>query len=293
MAVTRLDIFDDDAIVLHFGGPNGISAQTLAEALLGFAEASVAISSTIDPGSEIEIVVEATGSGSFRTTVRRIKKNYGGLLAIGSTIFWGVVTNIIYDAAFKHDDKPIVIVTTDEVIIQHGDKTVVVPRRIHEETQKAKRNPKVASSLTRTFAALEADDKVTDFGITGSLSDREPVIKIPRKDFPAVVHFPQVVTEPPEPRTRKERARLVVLKAWLNASKRKWSFEWNGVPVSAPIRDQSFLDSLDRREVLFGHGDVLDVEIEYSQTYDVSGGVFINDPHSFVVTRVIRKVPKD
>src|SRR3569623_303977 len=258
MAVIRLDSLESDSLVLHFGGATSINAHTLAEALLGFADASIAISATIDPGSSIEIVVEATGPGSFRTRVRRIRKDYGGLIAVGGTIFWGVVTNLIYDAAFKSDPKLDIVVNTDEVIITHGNDTVIVPRKVHAEAEKAKKNPRVQSALTRTFNALAADEEITDFGITGSLGDSEPLVRIPRTDFPPVVYFPDVSLDGPEERIRKEKARLIVLKPWLNHSKRKWSFEWNGIPLSAPIHDTDFLDRLDRREVLFGRGDVLD-----------------------------------
>ena len=90
MAIIRLGDFQDDTIVLHFGGSSGsIDAYTLADALTGFADTVLAVSATIDPGTEIEILVEATGPGSYRTKIRRIKKDYGGLLVIGGTVFWG------------------------------------------------------------------------------------------------------------------------------------------------------------------------------------------------------------
>ena len=90
MATLRFDDFENDTIVLHFGGAEGsIDAYTLAGALIGFADMARAISATVDPGTDIEILVEATGPGSYRTRIRRIKKGYGGLLAIGGTVFLG------------------------------------------------------------------------------------------------------------------------------------------------------------------------------------------------------------
>lgn len=84
----------------------------------------------------------------------------------------------------------------------------------------------------------------------------------------------------------RHRARLFVLKAWLNHAKRKWAFEWDGQPVSAPIADSDFLDALDRRALLLGAGDALDVEITFTQSYDKILGVWINDPTSYLVTKV-------
>jgi hypothetical protein len=294
MAIIRLDEFHDDTIVLHFGGSSqSIDAYTLAEALTGFADTALAVSATIDPGTEIEILVEATGPGSYRTQIRRIKKDYGGLLAVGGTVFWGVVSNVVYDATLKKaDPKPEITVSSDEVIIKHGNDTIIVPRKVHEATEHVKKNPAVQRGLSKTFAALDADEKVTDFGITSSLKDPEPLIRIPRADFPAIVTFEAATEDQPKERTVKERARVIVLKPWLNHSKRKWSFEWNGVPISAPIADKDFLDKLDRREVLFGSGDALDVEFTFKQNYDTALGVWVNDPNSFVVTRVIRPMPR-
>jgi hypothetical protein len=85
---------------------------------------------------------------------------------------------------------------------------------------------------------------------------------------------------------------LFVLKAWLNHAKRKWSFEWNGEPVSAPITDAIFLDQVDRREVLLGAGHALDAELTFKQNYDATFGVWINDPASFVVSRVRKAIPR-
>lgn len=296
MATIRLDAFSQDTIVLHFGGEAGsIDAYTFANALIGFADTAYAVNTTIDPGQEIEIIVEATGPGSFRAVIRRLKKSYGGTLStIAQTVFWGVVANVIYDATLKKDDPVQIVINTNEVIIKHGHDTIIVPRSIHDASENAKKNPGVQKAIKRTFETLEKDTSVTEFGVTASVSDPRPLLTIPRADFAfaagpvAVVDF----EDQPQERTRSERARLLILKAWLNHAKRKWSFEWNGVPISAPISDRSFLDRIDRREHLLGAGDALDVEITYKQTFDSELGVYVNDQNSFVVSRVIKPVPR-
>jgi hypothetical protein len=89
-----------------------------------------------------------------------------------------------------------------------------------------------------------------------------------------------------------ESARLLVTKPWLNYARRKWSFEWNGVPISAPITDREFLDRIDRHEVTFGAGDALDVEISYRQTFLPELGIYENDNTSYVVSKVVRAVSR-
>jgi len=297
MATVRLDAFSHDTIVLHFGGPEGtIDAHTLANALIGFADTAYAVNAAIDPGQEIEIIVEATGPGSYRTVLRKLKKGFtGGVLSgIAGTILWNVVSNVIYDATLKGaDPQPQITINTTEVIIKHGNDTIIVPRVVHDAAENVKKNPAVREGVRKTFDTLEADPHVKDFGITGSISDPRPLISIPRSEFRFAVAPIVELEEQPLERIRKERARLIILKAWLNHARRKWSFEWNGVPLSAPVADKDFLDRLDRREHLLGSGDALDVEITYRQRFEAALGVYVNDPASFVVSRVIRPVPRE
>ena len=174
-----------------------------------------------------------------------------------------------------------------------GGKTYVVPRVIHEATENAKKNPDVQEGLRRTFEPLQRDERVTEFGLTGRMDDAVLKLRIPREDFPRVLEAVTVFQQDTKERTVRETARLVILKAWLNHAKRKWAFEWNGVPVSAPIADRDFLDRIERREILLGAGDALDAEITFKQRYDAALGVFVNEQNSFVITRVIRPVPRD
>ena len=193
MATLRFDDFENDTIVLHFGGAEGsIDAYTLAEALIGFADMARAISATVDPGTDIEILVEATGPGSYRTRIRRIKKDYGGLLAVGGTVFWGIVSNYIYDNYIKNDPPPQVTVNADGTVVKTGKYTIIVSAAVHSGTEHAKQNPAVQSGLAKTFAALEADENVKDFGVTGSLTDPEPKFIIPRAEFPRIAQRPAV-----------------------------------------------------------------------------------------------------
>jgi hypothetical protein len=182
-------------------------------------------------------------------------------------------------------------VNADGTIVKAGKYTIIISPAVQTGTEHAKQNPAVQSGLAKTFAALEADENVNDFGITGSIND-EPKFTIPRAEFPRIAQRPIRPEQEPQTRSTKRRARLFVMKAWLNHAKRKWSFEWNGEPVSAPISDIAFLDQVDRREILLGAGDALDADITFKQDHDKTLGVWINDPASYVVTKVLRAVPR-
>lgn len=294
MAEVRLEEFRGETIVVHFGGErSSINIYTLTQSLAGFADAARVISALIDPGHEIEIVVEATGAGSFRTVVKRLRKDYGGLFSIVGTVFWGIVVNVIYDKYVKQESPPVVIVSAGEVVIKIGDQQIIVPRHVHDAAENAKKDPEVDRCIRRTFEPLQRDPKVSGFGLTTNLETPEMPLYIPRSEFPRFTRDLVIPVESLTERAGHATARLVILKAWLNHAKRKWSFEWNGIPVSAPIKDQAFLDAIAQRKHLIGAGDALDVEISFNQAFDEKLKVFVTDPSSYVVTKVIAHVPKE
>ena len=61
----------ENTFVIHFGSNfHRINAYTLASALFGFADAAKAANSIINPGYEIEVVVEALSEGSFKAWIQ-------------------------------------------------------------------------------------------------------------------------------------------------------------------------------------------------------------------------------
>jgi hypothetical protein len=86
----------------------------------------------------------------------------------------------------KPSDPPQITINTSEVILKVGRDTFIVPRNVYDASQNAQKNPAVEKGVRRTFRTLEADKAVTDFGITSSITDPQPLIQIPRVDFPAL-----------------------------------------------------------------------------------------------------------
>jgi len=286
--------FDRDQVVIHFGGSiASVDAYTFANSLIAFADTVRAVNAVINPGQDIEIRLEAQGPGSYRAVIRRIRKGVGGFFSRGAeSIFWGIVATLIYEHVIKHDPDVKVIVKTEEVIIEHGGDRVIVPRNVYEAMPNVRKSPEVQRNLSRTFKTIESDEAITNFGLTTNIDDAEPVLLIPRDEFVELSEFDLTVEDHEKIKNREETVRLLILKAWLTHSSRKWSFEWNGVPISAPIKDDDFLDKIDRREYLIGSGDALDAILSYRQSYDESLGLYINDPNSFVIKRVIKPVPR-
>jgi hypothetical protein len=287
--------FEGDTIAIHFGGlAANIDAYTFANSLVAFADAVHAVDALLNPGEIIELHLVAQGPGSYRAVLKRVRKGLPGIFSRGiENVIWGIIATLVYENVIKNDPAPKILVTTSEVIIEHGKDKIIVPRDAYDALPNVRKNPEVHDNLARTFRALENDEQVTNFGLTAKIDDPDPIVLVPREKFKEFI-APLLPAESPEKvRQREERARLVILKAWLTHGKRKWSFEWNGVPLSAPISDDEFLNGIDSREYLIGSGDALDVILTYRQQFDEQLGVYVNDPNSFRVTRVIRPVPRD
>jgi hypothetical protein len=294
MGIVDLREFKGDQVVIHFGGAlTSVDAYTFANSLVAFADTIRSVNAIVNPSQSIEIRLESLGAGSFRAVIKRIAKGLGGFFSrVAEAVFWGIIATLIYENIIKDDPHVQISVRTDEVIIQKGGDKIIIPRNVYDQMPNVRANPEVQKNLSRTFQVLENDEAIQNFGLTPKLTDPEPLIQVPREDFPSLSSPPQLVEGDPRRRERTENARLVILKAWLVPGNRKWSFEWNGVPLSAPIKDEGFLDRLARREYLIGHGDALDVRLRYQQEYDDSLGIYVNDPHTFEIVEVLAAISR-
>lgn len=297
MGTVNIGELGGDQIVIHFGGAlTSVDAYTFGNSLIAFADTVRAVNAVLNPEQNIEVRVEAIGPGSFRAVVKRLKKGLGGFFARGAeTVFWGIIATLIYENLIKHDPQTSIKIEPDEVIIEKNGDRIIIPRNVYDHMPPVRSNPAVQRHLSRTFQVIEEDPAIENFGLTHDLRDEKPLVQISRAEFPYLAAPEPLALEAENQerhRRRTERARLVILKAWLIAGNRKWSFEWNGVPISAPILDATFFDRLESREVVIGQGDALDVEITYEQNYDDALGLYVNDQHTFRVAEVYAVIPR-
>jgi hypothetical protein len=76
--------------------------------------------------------------------LRGVRQWCSSVGALGA-VLWNVVSNIIYDGMLKSDSKMEVVVNTIEVIIKHGNDTIIVldtftsPHKTPRKTQRYSR----------------------------------------------------------------------------------------------------------------------------------------------------------
>lgn len=280
----------EDTFVIHFGSDlPRVNAYTLATTLVGMADAAKAANAALNPGYEVEVVVEALSPGSFKATLRTIFNATGNLFSTQNVknVVLGVIASYIYQQALGSDPQVIVNVGDHEVVIESGDTKVVVPRDLHEGVKKIEKSPGFRKGIGNAIRAVEADPHVTSFGIMPDDELPEPPVKIPRKQFAAIA---QQVSEPEtNERELEEITDVMILRAILERSKRLWQFAWNGVRISAPVTDGDFYNDFFEHRVQIAPGDGLRVRLRIRQVRNPDLGVFINK--SYEVTQVMEHLP--
>ena len=289
MRVLDLKQFDD-CVVLHFDTEGKrINAYTLASTLVALADAAKAANDTINPGYDVEIVVESLGPGSFRAKLRAIYRKHHNLFSkeAALALVISILANYIYERtlAVKTDVK--IQVNTDEVIIERGDEKIIVPRNVYDATRQAEKEPRFVNAINRTFQAIERDPDVKAIGLVKDLGDPPPEIAISRETISQLALQPT-----PEPDTRivTEVVDLQIIKAILERGPRKWEFMWRGVKIGAAITHQTFFDNFDAHRITIAPGDILRARLAIAQQRDPKTGIYSNV--SYEITEVFEHVPR-
>ncbi|MBN8734777.1 MAG: hypothetical protein J0H27_00750 [Xanthomonadales bacterium] len=274
MAVVNIAQFED-SLVLHFEvEQRRINAYTLASTLIAIADAAKAANAAINPGYELEVVVEAISAGSFRATIRALYSKRGIFAAQAlASIALGIVTSYIYERTLAVDNTVKIEVTTDEVVVQRGNDRVIVPRNVYDATRQAEKHKSFTSSVSRVLGSIAKDDNVIGLGLLPNPKSSTPEIIIPRSSMLAAslqdddIQHDRVVTE---------IADLQIVKAILDKSKRKWEFMWRGFKISAPVIDDQFYKDFFAHNITIAPGDVLNVTLHILQQRDEDTGIYRN-----------------
>jgi hypothetical protein len=276
--------------VLYFEMPESrINAYALASTLVNLADAAKAAGRTLDSGIELEIVVEAISSGSFKARVTAIARENGLFLArnVIAPVVLSVLASYLYEHTLAKHEPIQVIVNTDEVLITQGDQTVIVPRGVHDAARQVAEDPAFMRSMDRMVSSVILDQRVTGFGLVPTIDSPPPAVLIRREAM-------EIRDTPPEQdektRVIEEDCDLYIVKAIMERSPRKWEFKWRGIAISAPIKDPNFYDDFARHDFTIAPGDEFQVKLAIHQRKDDISGVFTNT--SYEVLNVYRHVSR-
>lgn len=269
-----------------------INAYTLASTLVAIADAAKAANGAINPGYELEIVVEALGQGSFKAKIRAIYQGAGNLFSAQNlqALVIGVISAYIYSHTLEANHDVKVVVETDEVIIEQGNTRIVVPREVHEATRRAEQVPEFKAGVARAFQAAERDPDVKYVSISPTMDELDPDHRIPRERFARLSDV--ALLEDVEARDFIEIADVQITRAILERGRKRWQFVWRGVRISAPVLDDRFYDKFFAHEITLAPGDSLQVRLKVRQRRDPDTGILINDADGYEVLEVLHHRPR-
>jgi hypothetical protein len=281
----------EDSFVIHFGVTGQrINAYTLASTLTSLADAARIANSQINPGYEIEVLVEALGAGSFKAKIRTLYRGAENLFSSESlkVIVLGVIASFVYQHTLAPDSPVNVTIHTDEVIVEQDETKIVIPREVHEAMKLVEQNERFRKCLSGVATAVEADPSVRTVGFSASEGDEVPPLRIPRERFQVLAI--ERSTSSDETRDLVETTEIEILRAILERKKRRWEFSWGGIRIAAPVSDARFYDRFAAHEVMIAPGDRLRVRLKVKQRRSPDSGVFINE--SYEVLEVLAHLPR-
>ena len=153
MQVVDVREFETDFVIYFSGEPRRINAYTLASSLVSLADAVKAANSLVNPGYDVEVVVEAFGEGSFKAKIRALYSGASNLFSTDNlkAITFSIIAAYVYENTLAPDNDVNITVNTDEVIVEQGGNRVVVPREVHDRVKELEKSERFTQSIGKTF----------------------------------------------------------------------------------------------------------------------------------------------
>lgn len=290
MDIVNLNEFEQ-SFVIHFGGEfKRINAYTLASTLVSIADAAKAANSLVNPGYEIEVVVEALGDGSFKAKIRTIYQSAQNIFSAQDvkTIVLNLIASFIFLHTLAPDSSVNITLNGDLVIIEHENTKVIVPREVHDILRDVEHIPQFRKSISKVFDTIENDEQIKSIGISKNINDEKPEFEIPRERFPLM--STEAINDESGTRAISEITELQIIRAILEKSRRMWEFSWKGIRISAPVTDNHFYDEFSAHRITIAPGDSLQVQLIIYQRRDPINGIYINERYE--IAEVLNHIPR-
>lgn len=272
----------NDTLIVHFG-VNGheINADTLANSLIGLSNSIKYADSYINNGFSVELIIEATGEGSFKISAKVLRHSLNNLFSrenIKALVLGLIGSAIWFYIQPKEEIK--VIINTHEYIVEKGNERIVLPRESEKYFDSIKNNPKIKEEISRTFKALDNDSKIDNIEFHSvDQKDHAPEFTVDRNNF---FGLSKIDEKEKEIESYEMDMTLIIIKAILEKSLRKWQFKWNNKRVSAPILDFDFYNDFTAHKITIAPGDTLQVRMRIIREKDMDLGVMIEKNYEIV-----------
>lgn len=147
-----------------------------------------------------------------------------------------------------------------------------------------KENQVIDASLGKAFDTLEMDETVEGFELYEK--DKKKVFETDREEF-KFLSKPAVMPDK-ETRIKKEDVILSTFKIVFEKGY-KWQFLYQGIKISAEIKDENFYKLVDKGEK-FSKGDIFYAELSITQAFDKSVEAYVNK--EYIISKIKQHIPR-
>jgi hypothetical protein len=253
-----------------------VRSDILSEIINNYVDSLKAIGYRVNALESVDYYVVAYEQGSF---VVRLKAVYGKTNKFASDnvigiILFGVLVNFIYDF-IKTEKSPQIIINTHEAIIEIEGQKIIVPRKVVELHEKIKDVPSIKKSLKLVFKGVQQDDKARSLGL--SYNDGNNIkltLDIPSSEFDKLAKDDEIIK-----RQVVNDVDLIITRAILERSRRRWEFNLNGKRISCPIVLDDFYKKFESHLYEIAPGDKLRVRLLVDQSFDSEINSWVDDEY--------------
>lgn len=279
---------------IKFGGkPNAVNASTYGLVLVNTVTLFEEANKELDTGAKLEIKVNSETEGSFLAAVGIEVSQLPTLLndeniKLAGTVVTGLIglvtAALTLRKTLKDNSPKEARIEGDTVQLTSSDgNKITVNKNVYNV---AFNNVKTQKAMKTIFTTLDNDEAITDFSLLDE--KEEPLFLVERKDFSELKALNFL------PLTDKQHisdtATVYIVKLGFEKNL-VWDFIYRGEKKSAYIKDDNFWNKIAKREIVFGNGDALKVELDIEQAYDESYGTFINTG-TIIITKVLEVMPR-
>lgn len=280
------DIGQTDFGVKLLGEMEGVDASTLVEVLGNLSVAIHQVNDDLQTNKSLRVKIRHIQPGCYdiflglkETCLDPILQGASNPNVVAGATIISVLAGLITIRNFLKGVKPNRVESPDNKnkMIFKGDGTNI---KVDNRTYNIYANDQVVdSALGKTFDALDSDHAIE--GLELYDQDRKKLCEIERADF-APLALPAPIQDC-DTRIKTEEAILTVFKVVFEKGY-KWQFYYQGIKISASIRDESFFKMIDSG-AKFSKGDRMVVDLEIKQMFDKTIQNYINKEYTVIAIR--------
>lgn len=282
---------DTDFKIKFDGEQHEIDANILINNLIHTTSIIQEINRELHSGKTIDVKIKALQKGSFLIHIDLVETTFDNLknlltrdnIETAGAIIGGVVGLIELKKFLKGKEIKSKQEVKNKIKIENEKGEVIYIENfvynIYEN------NTIVKDALSQSFETLENDNSITGYEITDR--NENPLVRVGREDFEYLSLKSEKLNN--DERVLTQSASLNIVKLSFD-NKLKWEFYFKGNKITAKVDDPNFQKRIDNGEA-FSKGDMLEVEFEIKQKFDLTVNTFVNK--SYKINRIINHIKRE